>query len=154
MGPNRQSGPQLRSLITSLGLSEKVSLAGYLPSEAVRERMRTATVLVAPSITTAGGGSDGIPNVVLEAMCLEIPVVATDAGGLLEVVNPGVTGMIVPQRDPERLAQALEEVLGDPARSRRMARAARARVVADFDIDVTSERLLDALRLRPQPDRA
>jgi glycosyltransferase involved in cell wall biosynthesis len=76
-----------------------------------------------------------------EAMAFELPVVATDVVGTSDVVVPGVTGMLVPPRDPAALAQATLVLLGDPARARAFGAAGRARVLDRF----TREHMLDAV---------
>jgi glycosyltransferase involved in cell wall biosynthesis len=71
---------------------------------------------------------EGTPNAVLEAMALETPVVATDAGGTSEVVRDGIEGIIVPPGDPRALARAIEQVLQDRPAAHRRAALARTRV--------------------------
>jgi glycosyltransferase involved in cell wall biosynthesis len=79
--------------------------------------------------------SEGIPTTVEEAMALGIPVVAADVGGVREIVDDGMTGFLVPSRDPEALVAATEPLLDDPARRRQMGEAARLRAEADFNLD-------------------
>jgi glycosyltransferase involved in cell wall biosynthesis len=80
----------------------------------------------------------GIPAA--EAMGCEVPVVASDAGGLPEVVEHGVTGLVVPRGDATALAGAISTLLGDSALRRRMGLAGRARALRLFDWDRTAER--------------
>jgi glycosyltransferase involved in cell wall biosynthesis len=79
----------------------------------------------------------GIPAA--EAMGCETPVVASDAGGLPEVVEDGVTGLIVPRGDSNALADAMGSLLADPARRAEMGRAGRERALRLFDWDRTAE---------------
>lgn len=88
--------------------------------------LAAADVLVLPSLY------EGLPNVVLEAMRFRKPVVATAAPGTTEVVEAGVTGLLVPLRDPVALARAIRDVIDDPERARAMGEAGRARVEAEF----------------------
>jgi len=76
----------------------------------------------------------------LEAMACEVPVVASAVGGILEVVEDGRTGLLVPPAQPEALAGALRRLLDDPARARAMGRAGRARVEAKFSWASVAER--------------
>jgi glycosyltransferase involved in cell wall biosynthesis len=78
---------------------------------------------------------EGLPNVVLEAMAAGLPVVATTVGGTPEVVVDGVTGFLVPPRDPEALADAILRLLRDPDLRRRMGEAGRARVAEHFSVE-------------------
>jgi len=96
--------------------------------------MAAADLLVLPSFY------EGLPNVVLEAMCLGKPVVATAAPGTTEVVVNDLTGLLVPVGDCPGLAQAIRLVLEDPARAARMGEAGRARVESDFRLDAMIER--------------
>jgi glycosyltransferase involved in cell wall biosynthesis len=117
----------VRRRILELGLADAVAFAGVLPPAGVREEYERADVLCLPS------RSEGLPMVVLEAMACGLPVVANAAGALPEVVgSDGHAGRLVPPRDPRAMAQALGEVLADPARAAAMGRAARARVERSF----------------------
>jgi glycosyltransferase involved in cell wall biosynthesis len=73
--------------------------------------------------------------VVLEAMALGVPVVATDVGGLGEVVTSNVNGVLVPPKKPEELAEAVCGLLKDPARAARLGREARDTVKAKFSVE-------------------
>ena len=79
-------------------------------------------------------------------MGCEVPVVATDAGGLPEVVEHGVTGLVVPRGDATALAGAIGVMLEDPALRRRMGEAGRARALRLFDWDRTAEQLEEVYR--------
>ncbi len=96
--------------------------------------LAASDLLVLPSLY------EGLPNVVLEAMRSRKPVVATAAAGTTEVVEDGVTGLLVPLRDPPALARAIREVIDDPDRARRMGEAGRARVEAEFGVGRMVER--------------
>jgi len=135
--------PDLRTLIVGEGplrsrLEEKarafqlledrrVSFLGH--REDVPRLLAAADVLVLPSLY------EGLPNVVLEAMRFRKPVVATAAPGTTEVVQDGVTGLLVPLRDPPALAQAIRRVIAGPALARSLGEAGRARAEAEFGAD-------------------
>ncbi|WP_232664327.1 glycosyltransferase family 4 protein [Pseudonocardia sp. TRM90224] len=84
---------------------------------------------------------EAMPLSVLEAMSSGLPVVATDVGDIARAVEHGRTGTVVPPKDPERLADALEKLIRDPQARRRMGEAGRERVEHHFSADVTAERL-------------
>lgn len=119
-------------LIHELGLTDRVRLTGALSREEVRDRLRRSHVLLHPSY------SEGIANGVLEAMSCALPVVVTDVGGMGEAVTDGVHGFLCPPRQPSALADALRSIWQDEALARRLGKAGRARVVADFS---TSEEI-------------
>ena len=77
---------------------------------------------------------EGIPVALMEAMAMERPVVATDISGVSELVEDGVTGLLVPPGDPGRLAAALRAIHDDPELAARLGRAGRRRVAEDFDL--------------------
>jgi glycosyltransferase involved in cell wall biosynthesis len=79
---------------------------------------------------------EGMPNALIEAMAAGRPTVATDAGGNAEVVADGETGLIVPPRNPARLADAILTLLKDPERAEAMGRAGRGRYEAHFTVPV------------------
>lgn len=76
---------------------------------------------------------EGWPRSAMEAAAMGVPVVATDIRGCRQVVDPGVTGLLVPPRDPARLADAIERLVADPDRRRAYAAAARAKAAREFD---------------------
>jgi glycogen(starch) synthase len=99
---------------------------GWLPPEALGEAMARAELLVAP------GWFETFDLALLEGMLHGLPAVATAAGGHLELTTDGLTGLLVPAREPGALARALVELLGDPARARAMGRAAAEAARRDF----------------------
>lgn len=140
-------GAGLIDQIKHRGLENVVRLTGQLSEPEVLARMKRADVLACPSVKTGTGDSDGIPNVVLEAMAVGLPVVSTDAGGLLEVVQPEVTGLVAPQRDPGALARSLASVGRDRPAALRRAEQARRHLESDFESGVTTQNLLRAIGL-------
>lgn len=99
---------------------EGVRLTGYRRGEALAATYASGDAFVFPSDTETFG------NVVMEAFASGLPVITVNEGGVADLVQPGVTGMLVPARDPEGLADATLEALSDPSRLRRMGRAARS----------------------------
>jgi glycosyltransferase involved in cell wall biosynthesis len=131
---------ELRAQIDHLGLAEQVELSGPLPQCQVMRHIQAAAVLAAPCIVGADGDRDGLPNVIQEALALGTPVVSTDVAGIPEVVRNGETGLIVPQRDPYALAEAIDRLLTDADLRVFLAGQARKLIEAEFDIHVTTAR--------------
>ncbi|MCC6621840.1 MAG: N-acetyl-alpha-D-glucosaminyl L-malate synthase BshA [Deltaproteobacteria bacterium] len=120
-------GPDLgliESRAAELGVADRVTLAGELDD--VREHLARADVFLLPSALESFGVA------ALEAMAMGVPVIASDVGGLPEVVAHGETGMLAPVGDVESMARATLELLADPARCLAMGRAARDRAAALF----------------------
>jgi glycosyltransferase involved in cell wall biosynthesis len=125
--------PELVRLADQLGISPDVTFLGWVPNTDLPPYYRAAAVSVIPSLEEGFG----IPAA--EAMGCEIPVVASDAGGLPEVVENGVTGLVVPRGDAGALAQAIRSLLTNPQRRREMGQAGRARALRLFDWDRSAE---------------
>ncbi len=132
--------PELVRLTQELGIGEDVTFLGWVPNSALPPYYRAAAVSVIPSLEEGFG----IPAA--EAMGCEVPVVASDAGGLPEVVEDGVTGLVVPRGDVPALASAIGSLLEDPERRRQMGIAGRRRAAEHFDWDRTAEQFEQVYR--------
>jgi glycosyltransferase involved in cell wall biosynthesis len=141
-GPDRS---MLERLTRDLALEANVSFHGY--------RRDVGTLLRRPQIFLLSSISEGIALTLLEAMAAGLPVVATDVGGNREVVEPKVTGLLVPPRRPDELAEAVL-ALRDPLAARALGAAGRVRLEHMFDlrrtIDQYSQLYEDQLRGAPR----
>ncbi|EHR72775.1 glycosyltransferase [Burkholderiales bacterium JOSHI_001] len=129
----------LAAQIAANGLQDEVVLAGKLTREHVIERYARAAVFVQPSRVAADGDRDGIPNVLLEAMAIGVPVVATRVSGIPELVQHRKSGLLVEPDEPAALADAIAQLIDDRAEGgalgAELARAARETVTQNFDND-------------------
>lgn len=125
-GPERT---ELQQLVSQLQLSECVWMAG--DRDDIPALLAGMDIFVLPSL------GEGISNTVLEAMATGLPVVATRVGGNPELVEDGVTGVLVPVGDVQALSAALLELLENPARCREMGHAGMQRIQRDFDWERT-----------------
>jgi glycosyltransferase involved in cell wall biosynthesis len=145
---------ELRARAAARGIADRVIWPGLLPHDRVPALLAAADVVAVPSVRDEAGNVDGLPNVAMEALASAAAVVATAAGGLGEVLRNGETGLIVPERDPAALAEALGALLADPARRRALGAAARRDVEARFGWDRVAERfeaIYDAAAARRRP---
>ncbi|MDG4798625.1 glycosyltransferase [Micromonospora sp. WMMD1082] len=126
---------RLRALAGSCGVADRVRLVGAVPREEMGRWYRSADILVAAPWYEPFGLTP------LEAMACGVPVVATAVGGLRDTVVDGVTGDLVPARDPRALGEALRGLLDDRIRRFAYAGAARARVRQHYSWTVTAQRL-------------
>lgn len=149
------SGPEQKRLVDlarALDVSDRVRFLGSLVPSEVRAQYAEADVVVLPSVILENGDRDGIPNVLIEAMAMGVPVVSTSVSAIPELVRDGETGWLVAPADAEALAGAIKDVLRRPEEAGRRAEAARRDVRARFDLRVNGERL--AARFSPaEPER-
>jgi glycosyltransferase involved in cell wall biosynthesis len=146
----RRLGEEVQLLI--LGAQDEADSSSYLERlrdsglplvvhdhlEDVRPFLSVTDVLVLPT------WREGMPNVVLEAAAMGVPAITTSATGAVDSVVDGVTGVIVPVDDAAALAEAIDRLLKDADLRRRMGRAARDRMVADFQPDDVAAAVVDA----------
>jgi glycosyltransferase involved in cell wall biosynthesis len=137
--------PALRAQARALGLDGRVEWAGPLDHPAVRLRYRQSDLFVLAPRVARSGDRDGLPNVVVEALSQGLPVVATRAAALAEVVEDGTNGRLVPPDDPAALADALESLVADPAARRRMGASGIRTVAEGWDVEATADRLVELL---------
>ena len=126
----------LEGALGSNGTRSHVRLLGHIPWQQLAGWYRRASVFVMPSYYETFGIS------VIEAMAFGLPVVATNVGGLPEVVQDGVTGILVPPKDPNALADAIVRLLRDPELRKRLGNAGRERVLSEFRTDRIVEQTL------------
>lgn len=134
LGGTPDEGPDAEAAVR-LGGTGEARMLGTLPPERMPAAYAAAEIFCLPSWWEA------MPLSVLEAMAAGLPVVATDVGDVPRAVVHGTTGLVVPPRSPADLADALELLLTDPERSRRMGEAGRARVADEFSATVMLSRL-------------
>ncbi len=137
-------GPLLQTLQQQIDrnrIGHCVHLCGFLPQEQVKQKLAQSTLFVLPSRRTASGDQDGIPVALMEAMAMGVPVVSTSVSGIPELVQDGVSGILVPPDNPERLAEAIVGVLLDDEKCARFAQHARTTVLSEFDVARNARRL-------------
>lgn len=118
----RHGEARLRASIARLGLGDRVEVAGWLDRRGVRALLHRATLLALPS------QSEGMPMALLEAMASGTPIVASDVGGIPEILQDGRDARLVPPGDAEALAAAIDRLLADPEARACLAARARERV--------------------------
>jgi glycosyltransferase involved in cell wall biosynthesis len=134
-GPDRA---MLERRVVATGLDGRVVLLGSRTRAQVAAELAEADVLVAPSVPTRRGKREGIPVVLMEAMSSGVAVVASNLSGIPELVEDGVSGLLVAPGDVVGLAMALQTLHADPELRRRLGRAGRRRVLAEFDVQVSA----------------
>ena len=136
--------PALETQVAHLGLAGWVVFLGHVPHEKLLElyKQNKVDVFVLPSVDLGGGLHEGIPVSLIEAMAFSVPVIATETGGIPELLKDGA-GLLVPPRDPEALAEAIARLATDPALRLALGNAGRRRVEQEFAIHVVVRRLAE-----------
>jgi colanic acid/amylovoran biosynthesis glycosyltransferase len=142
-GPLRNS---LEGLIEKLGVGDKIKLLGWQDQEGAIGLLRKADILLAPSVTGGDGNQEGIPVVLMEALAQGIPVITTRHSGIPELVRDEEFGLLVPERDPDALAEKLQYLIEHPERWAEMGRKGREQVEEHFNIDKLNDRLVEIYR--------
>jgi glycosyltransferase involved in cell wall biosynthesis len=132
---------ELHAQIESAQLGAVVHLAGPCAQTEVRRQLAAAHLFVLACVPEAGGGSDNLPTVIMEAMACGVPVVSTRLAGVPEMIESGVDGLLVAPRDPASLAAAMQKLLADPAESARLGAQAKAAARGKFAIEKTTAAL-------------
>ncbi|MCG8589136.1 MAG: glycosyltransferase family 4 protein [Proteobacteria bacterium] len=144
---------ELEEQRTRLGLDAAVTLHGAVTQDQIAQALGRGGIFLCGSVELADGNRDGIPNTVAEAMALGLPVVATRVSAIPELVEDGKSGLLVPQRDPEALAEAMLRLARDPEEARRLGSGARQRVEEIFDADRCIEACARLLAAHAPPQR-
>jgi glycosyltransferase involved in cell wall biosynthesis len=125
---------ELKAQARRLGVAETVRFLGFCDD--------IPGLLAALDLFTLSSHLEGLCTSLMDAMAAQLPVAATEAGGIPEVVDPGRTGTLVRPRDARALAAAIAELLADPARRARFGRAGREKALAEFGCERMVERTL------------
>jgi len=124
---------EIKNVIERLNLGGTVALHSAVRQEELRKIYEQATIFALPCQVVDDGDRDGIPNVLVEAMAMELPVVSTVISGIPELIEDHVNGLLVPEKNVLSLASALEELLNDSKLRLRLGIAARQTVRRTFD---------------------
>ena len=142
-------GGELSSLSAQaqkLGIADRTEWRGACDQREVIAALRMADVFVLPSRIAKDDDRDGLPNVLMEAASQNLPIVATDVSAIPEFIENGKHGILV-EPDATKFSQALARIIGDPEGRAAMAKAARARLIADFGMDCGIDKLATRLRV-------
>ena len=143
----------LKNQARRLGIDGRIAWLGAQPQPAVLEQYRHADIFVLASRIAADGDRDGLPNVLMEAQSQGLACVATRVSGLPELIEDGLTGLLVRPEDPDDLARALHRLAQDPALRRELARAGAERVRSRFSHDAGLTQIARRFGLAVAEDR-
>ena len=139
-GPLRD---ELQQLISDLGVEKSIRLVGPRNSPEIVDKLRRSDLFVATSVTSQRGNQDAPVNTLKEAMAVGLPVLATVHGGIPELVEDGVCGFLVPERNVEALADRLTYLIDHPDLWPDFGLAGRRRVEKMYDINSLTDDLVE-----------
>ena len=142
-GPERA---RIESRVREHGLDGRVAVRGRVSEAELQAAYAAADVFVLPAVMDRRGDTEGLGVVLLEAMNYGVPVIASDIGGIVDIVVNNETGVLVRAGDAQALADALERVLGDASLARRLGDAGRRRLAERFSWDAILSRVEDVYR--------
>lgn len=141
----------LKRLARRLKIAERVSFPGFVPHDAVAELFAASDVFIMPCVVAPSSDRDGLPTVILEALLHRLPVVTTAVSGIPELIEDGVTGLLVGERDPAAIAAAVKRLVADRPAALAMAERGRARVHQQFDPERNHRGVLELYRQFVRP---
>ncbi|HSQ42194.1 MAG TPA: glycosyltransferase family 4 protein [Fibrobacteraceae bacterium] len=134
--------PTLRELAGRVA-PQQVVFTGKIPSDALAQEYADADCFVLPSIVDSRGDTEGLGVVLIEAAALNLPLVASNVGGIPDIVVDGVSGLLVPEKDPQALAQALIRLASDPTLGDKLRQGARKHIEEHFSWEGITTQLMD-----------
>ncbi|WP_107666243.1 glycosyltransferase [Cyanothece sp. BG0011] len=135
--------PHLEQLIKTLKMQNIIQLVGWKNEQEIKEILDNSHIFIAPSVTAKDGNQDAPINVLKEAMAMGLPVISTYHGGIPELVEDGVSGYLVPERDVDALADKLNLLIQHPEQWKDMGKAGRDYVEKHYDLDKLNDNLVD-----------
>jgi colanic acid/amylovoran biosynthesis glycosyltransferase len=133
---------ELQKLIAELKVQDNVKLLGWRQQEEVTSIIAEADIMLAPSVTSDLGDCEGIPVALMEAMAVGLPVISTYHSGIPELVEDGVSGYLVAEREIKQLAEKINLLAENPELRLKMGREGRLKVDKEFNIELLNDRLV------------
>jgi colanic acid/amylovoran biosynthesis glycosyltransferase len=134
---------RFQNLIQELDVSHIVKLLGWKQQQEIVEILDNCHIFIAPSVTAADGNQDAPVNTLKEAMAMGLPAIGTLHGGIPELVEDGISGFLVPERDADAIAEKLTYLIDHPEIWESMGRVGRARVQEKYDMNKLNDELIE-----------
>ncbi|WP_009631862.1 glycosyltransferase [Synechocystis sp. PCC 7509] len=133
----------LQQLIDELAVNEQVKILGWKRQPEVVEILNRSSIFIATSVTASDGNQEGIPNTLKEAMAMGMPVIGTLHAGIPELIEDGVSGFLVPEKDVDALVEKLALLIENPLNWVTMGQAGRAYVEKHYDTNKLNDRSIE-----------
>lgn len=132
-------------LIKDLNMVNHIFVVGHLSQNQVIKILKTAHLFILPSVTSITGNQEGIPNAIKEAMAMGIPVISTYHAGILELVENGVSGYLVPERAVSELIKKMSYLIDHPEICLGMGKAGRKKIEDMYEVDKVNDSIEELL---------
>lgn len=140
--------PDVRRFIDQHSLADHVTVHGRLPHEEALALVRQADIMLHHAVTSSiDGDAEGLPVSIIEAMSAGVPVIATRHEGIPELINDGINGVLIGERDVHGMSLAIERLAADVVRRQRLGAAARHSIIHDYTETYARHTLLSLLGL-------
>lgn len=136
---------QVLEMVRERGLNDRVTVLGNQPREVVVEEIHSAHLHVLTSIVLPNGETEGLPIALVESMAAGVPSIASGVAGVAELIEDGVSGIVLTPGNTDDVIEAIARLHDDPELAAAISRAGRERVLEEFDEKVTSQRLYDLM---------
>jgi len=127
--------------IKKLGIANKVKLLGWQTQDEIKELLYSSHIFLSPSVTTRKGDKDAPINVLKEAMLTGLPVISSHHGGIIELIDRDISGLLVPERDVSTLIDKVKYLLTSPKKCEELGEAGRKKVKQLFDMEKLNDQL-------------
>ena len=136
----------LQQLIEQLNVADNVKLLGWKEQQEVLRIIEESDLVLAPSVTSRNGDCEGIPVSLMESMARGLPVISTYHSGIPELIENGVSGYLLAEREINDLANKIEHLIAEPELRQKMGQAGRRKVETDYNIDLLNDHLVEILQ--------
>ena len=131
-----------QQLIAELEVGDTIKLLGWKDSSEIANILDRSHIFIAPSVTAADGNQDAPVNTLKEAMAMGLPVISTFHGGIPELVEDGVSGFLVPERNADAIAEKLQMLIENPQLWDKMGKNGRKQVEEKYDMNKLNDELV------------
>jgi len=132
---------EYKELMERYKLKEHINIKGFLVMEEIKKELSDSMVFVLPCIIAKNGDRDILPNVLKEAMAMEIPVITSDICGIEELIENKKNGILVPPKNPRAIADAIEKLFAEKELREELGKAAREKIKNDFNVKKEAKKL-------------
>lgn len=137
---------ELRNFINDNKIYNIVNIHSFLPQEKIINFFKVSDIFILPCVVANNGDRDGLPNVLLEAMAMGIPVISTNISAIPEIVEDRVTGMLVMKKDGTAIANAIIELKNNKDLYNTIIKNARRKIIEEFSIEECTNKLIEIFK--------